>query len=59
MSATGPGRIGQVGLEVDVRRSWNVSTSELVGPGRTTELPTDIQHGDGPEHLLELTRRDQ
>ena len=61
MAPTGPRRPGQRTIEVDEHRARDVAAQIQIEPGRTTELPADVeQHGPlGTEPRRQLVNGDQ
>ena len=53
------GRVGELGLQVDVRRSGHVAGGVLLRAGRPTEAVADVEDGDVGEPVAELVGRDQ
>jgi hypothetical protein len=54
MASARTGRVGQVGIDVDVRRPGDVPRGVLPRPARTTRPVADVEDRDVAEYVSEL-----
>jgi hypothetical protein len=59
MAAAGPGRRGELGIEVDERSSRYVTPFVRVSAGRPAELPANVEERRATEQLGQFVRGDQ